>query len=132
MLGFVTGASAGIGEAFACRLAAEGWDLAITARRGDRLRALAERLTGGHGVSVQIHVADLADPGDVADLEQVVAAAGPDLLVSNAAPCWSPFPSRRRCSPRWSGWPARVDGSPAWRPTPSTQCATPLIRPGTG
>ena len=84
MLGFVTGASSGIGEAFACRLAAEGWDLAITARRGERLRALAERLTGGHGVSVQTHVADLADPGDVAGLEQVVAAAGPDLLVSNA------------------------------------------------
>jgi short-subunit dehydrogenase len=84
MLGFLTGASSGIGEAFACRLAAEGWDLAITARRGERLHDLAERLTGGHGVSVQIHVADLADPGDVAELEQVIAAAGPDLLVSNA------------------------------------------------
>jgi short-subunit dehydrogenase len=84
MLGFVTGASSGIGEAFASTLAAEGWDLAITARRGERLRDLAERLTGGHGVSVQIHVADLADPGDVAELEQVIAAAAPDLLVSNA------------------------------------------------
>jgi short-subunit dehydrogenase len=84
MLGFVTGASSGIGEAFACRLAADGWDLAITARRGERLRALAERLTGGQGVSVQIHVADLADPGGVAGLEQVIADAGPDLLVSNA------------------------------------------------
>jgi uncharacterized protein len=49
MLGFVTGASSGIGEAFACKLAAEGWDLAITARRGDRLRALAGRLASEHG-----------------------------------------------------------------------------------
>jgi short-subunit dehydrogenase len=84
MFGFVTGASSGVGEAFACRLAADGWDLAITARRGDRLGALAERLTGKHGVSVQVHVADLADPGDVGELERAVAAAEPDLLVNNA------------------------------------------------
>ncbi len=84
MFGFVTGASSGVGEAFACRLAADGWDLAITARRGDRLSALAERLAGKHQVSVQVHVADLADPGDVTELERVVAAAEPDLLVNNA------------------------------------------------
>ena len=44
MFGFVTGASSGVGEAFAAALAAGGWDLAITTRRGDRLRALAGRL----------------------------------------------------------------------------------------
>jgi NAD(P)-dependent dehydrogenase (short-subunit alcohol dehydrogenase family) len=49
MFGFVTGASSGVGETFACRLAADGWNLAITARRGDRLSALAQRLTGKHG-----------------------------------------------------------------------------------
>ncbi len=84
MFGFVTGASSGIGEAFACRLAADGWDLAITARRGDRLSALAERLAGEHGVTVQTCVADLTDPGDLAELEGMAAAAGPDLLVNNA------------------------------------------------
>jgi short-subunit dehydrogenase/SAM-dependent methyltransferase len=84
VLGFVTGASSGIGEAFACRLAADGWDLVITARRGERLRTLADRLSGKHGVRVEVHVADLTHPGDVAGLEQVIAAAGPDMLVSTA------------------------------------------------
>ena len=84
MFGFVTGASSGIGEAFACRLAADGWDLAITARRGDRLRALAKQLAGEHGVKVKTCVADLTDPGDLAELEQMAAAAEPDLLVNNA------------------------------------------------
>jgi uncharacterized protein len=84
MFGFVTGASSGIGEAFACRLAADGWDLAITARRGDRLHALAGRLADQHDVKVRASVADLTDPGDVAGLEREIAEAEPDLLVNNA------------------------------------------------
>ncbi len=84
MFGFVTGASSGIGEAFACRLAADGWDLHITARRGDRLHALADRLASEHDVRVQTHAADLTDPGDLGELERVIAASGPDLLVNNA------------------------------------------------
>jgi uncharacterized protein len=84
MLGFVTGASSGVGEAFATRLAADGWDLRITARRGDRLRTLARQLTGRHGVTVHTHAADLTDPGDLAGLERAIAAAEPDLLVNNA------------------------------------------------
>jgi uncharacterized protein len=66
MFGFVTGASSGIREAFACRLAADGWNLAITARRGDRLHALASRLASEHGVKVRTCVADLTDPGELA------------------------------------------------------------------
>jgi uncharacterized protein len=84
MFGFVTGASSGIGEAFACRLAADGWDLAITARRGDRLRVLARQLAGEYGVQVKTCVADLTDPGDLAELEGMAAAAEPDLLMNNA------------------------------------------------
>ena len=84
MLGFVTGASSGIGQAFAGRLAADGWDLHITARRGDRLRALAQRLTQQHGAHVQVHAADLTDPAGLAGLEEAIAAAEPDLLVNNA------------------------------------------------
>lgn len=84
MLGFVTGASSGVGQAFAVRLAADGWDLHITARRGDRLGALAQQLTGQYGVHMQVHPADLTDPGDLAGLEEAVTAAEPDLLVNNA------------------------------------------------
>jgi uncharacterized protein len=84
MLGFVTGASSGLGQAFAGRLAADGWDLHITARRAGRLHTLAGELTGQHGVRVRTHAADLTDPGDLAGLEKAVAAAGPDLLVNNA------------------------------------------------
>jgi len=80
----VTGASSGIGESFASRLAADGWDLAITARRGDRLRELAGRLAGQHSVQVDVQVADLADPEDLAGLEQLVTDRVPDLLVNNA------------------------------------------------
>jgi len=63
MFAVVTGASSGIGEAFAATVAADGWDLAITARRGDRLRTLAGRLASEHGVQVQTCAADLTDPG---------------------------------------------------------------------
>jgi uncharacterized protein len=84
MFAVVTGASSGIGESFASRLAADGWDLAITARRVDRLCALAGRLAGEHGAQVEVHVADLADPGDLARLERLVAGRVPDLLINNA------------------------------------------------
>ena len=84
MIALVTGASSGIGEATARRIAREpGWDLILVARREDRLRALAAELTCG----VKVVAADLtADdaPGTVAE------AVGErlDLLVNNAGGAW--------------------------------------------
>jgi short-subunit dehydrogenase len=82
----ITGGSSGIGEAFAEVFAAEGFDLVLTARREDRLRAVQARLQRQHGVRVEVIVADLAKPDAPARLCTEIAARGLtiDALVNNA------------------------------------------------
>lgn len=82
----ITGASAGIGESFARLYAAKGWDLALTARRGDRLRCLGDELHAKTGAAVQVVEADLADPAAPARIVGEVEAAGRPVsaLVNNA------------------------------------------------
>jgi short-subunit dehydrogenase len=72
----VTGASAGIGEAFARRLARDGTDLVLVARRADRLTALAGELAQAHGVSVHACPLDLLAPDAVPRLEAFLAERG--------------------------------------------------------
>jgi short-subunit dehydrogenase len=85
-LALVTGASAGIGAAFAGKLAAEGFDLVLTARRRERLEALGETLRARHGSWTLAAPADLAQADGARRLLERVAAAGRpvDVLVNNA------------------------------------------------
>lgn len=86
MISLVTGASSGIGEATARRLAREpGAQLILVARRADRLHALAEELGGATVIAADLTDADA--PARIAD--QVEAEHGRlELLVNNAGAAW--------------------------------------------
>ncbi|MFE7740858.1 SDR family NAD(P)-dependent oxidoreductase [Nocardia sp. NPDC057455] len=82
----ITGASAGIGAAFAHHLAASGYQLLLVARREDRLRELAAQLTERHDVRCEVFAADLTDSAaptavlDHADQQGLTI----DILINNA------------------------------------------------
>lgn len=82
----ITGASSGIGEAFAYNLASQGVNLVIAARRTEQLNQLAQRLTEKFHVSVEVCTLDLNDPDAPEKLLKFATQDGKkvDLLINNA------------------------------------------------
>lgn len=80
----VTGASDGIGRAFATRLAAEGMNVVLVARRAERLQEVQRELEGAHGILAMVVPADLGTPAGLALVDAATATLDVGLLVAAA------------------------------------------------
>ena len=81
---WITGASSGIGREFARRYAKMGCRLILTARRADRLEALAEELRQAHGTVCRILTADLAREEECTRLCKELEGETLDIFINNA------------------------------------------------
>ncbi len=84
-LALITGASSGIGAAYAERLAADGFDLILAARTSSRLKNMSQRLSKNYGAQTKTLVVDLSKTTDVKQAEALISTL-PSLamLVNNA------------------------------------------------
>lgn len=81
----ITGASSGLGEVFARRLAARGYNLLLTARREERLNKLRHELEAEHSITAEVFVADLTRADDLDRLTgRINSLDSLEMLVNNA------------------------------------------------
>jgi short-subunit dehydrogenase len=86
----ITGATSGIGAAFADRLAQQGFDLILHGRREEQLTARAEDLERTHHISVQTIIAELSRAEEVTKVEECIQSLDRlDMLINNAG-YWTP------------------------------------------
>jgi short-subunit dehydrogenase len=82
---FITGATSGIGAAFARHFAGRGYGLVLTGRRREKLSALAEELREKHKVRVAVEIAELTRQKDVDRIARLIGSCGDlEALVNNA------------------------------------------------
>jgi short-subunit dehydrogenase len=81
----ITGATSGIGKAFAYRFADLGYDLVITGRREDIISSIAKEISTKYGVSVEVLIVELSNKSDLTKLVQKVKSINKlEVLVNNA------------------------------------------------
>ncbi|HAX71915.1 MAG TPA: NAD(P)-dependent oxidoreductase [Firmicutes bacterium] len=80
----ITGASSGIGEAFAYELAARGYHLILVARRSDALAAIKSKIQQLHDVEVELGIFDLSNSHDVYALYETYKSYPVEVLINNA------------------------------------------------
>jgi short-subunit dehydrogenase len=83
-LALVTGATSGIGAAWAEKLAFLGYDLVLTGRRKEKLMAVAERISAVHRVEASVRIVELTDQATLEALAAEVATLPVGFLVNNA------------------------------------------------
>lgn len=84
MKALITGASCGIGEAFAEKFAQMGYDLIITGRKKDMLQSISRRIQERYNVSVETIIIELSIDEEVNDLTARIRTENLDILVNNA------------------------------------------------
>jgi uncharacterized protein len=82
---FISGATCGLGAAFARHFAQQGYDLILTGHPDDKISLDAEALKIRHGINIEVILADLAKENDVTQLEGIIKSTSEiEVLVNNA------------------------------------------------